>query len=1338
MAALAVLRGALAAAALYTGSSYETWHVVDIPAVVCPNREVGGTYENLAKSKTVTCEAGMTNCAGVTDGKTTCSGTTAATNADPRIVRYDCKVPAAVTIDLGSTKTFDEVLVFQDHCASTSYCGHKVEVSVDGTTWTTVFTAPTSGFEASAVSTGTSIRFPPQTARHVRFSSGPSDQSPKVFFLEVEVYNGRPPPPPPLFEVAIPMGTQIDPDSPYVLSFIRASQKDTTISYRLADGNNKTINEDTVRLMSTSDPIPSTCKCTGARLSSAADIALYGANYGSSCNNWDEDKCDKFWPDVKVGEWCCKKWCYSDGSCPDSYSSSLISGGFFSYAACSSSTPQPTCKWTQAVKDADPCKCRNVADIMDARMKSLFPSNYGSYCSAWDSLTCNLNYAADQLDNWCCKSWCYVGEECPFAIPSLNKGMEDKLFWADKECTQDALFIAQCPYQKVVNETEENIDLCVCLEETVPTALLPSGASADYGKMCGPHDATKCDVWYPEAKPDMWCCSSWCWVSNACPAKKASKIWPGHYYSSLSCDWDPAAAVDCKWSNACKCANANPGVDTNKFGVNYGKTCGAWDGTNCAGFWNGTAFWGNDTARNDWCCDQWCYVNETCPLVDDSSEISTLKFSYAACNGTSQASTTAEVQTSYAASSNTCVAPASCDCLTSVPAGWQPTAGYGATCAAHDAANGSATCGGRGIDCCRPWCYVSDACNQSVPSPTYPGAFISYQTCESSLDRATLMNCPHSTACQCTNNNTGVDLDRFPATYGKACAAHDKDKCYDWWGPQTGAGLWDTAAGGVDWCCDSWCYVGEECPLRDGMGESVFPYSYRACSDSTEVYDQATKQCKASSARRLSGEAEEEEAEEEGSCDEFFLLDGRAPVELPDTWDEARTAAAEVCEDDGFNAENCDDAVLLAFEGLPEGPAGLQSDDGSADTMCMRLVFLGAAAGASEEAMSALVASSAGAPHVALAASVREALWRRAAPQATDTSAQKRMDEALVEKAAAVAAPGADAPAAALRVLKDTKPLRRLKTTSGGGVTSIASARRRTPSRPVVVSSPAVQRRRAPAAPSPSSALQRRRTQSFTGHRRRAIDVSGKQRRTASGQAFGYTSQPHMLTRFNNKLPSQTPYGYSAAGVYPKQSRKSVAMYAAAGGVAGFAAGAGAYYLYNDYWRGRTFPSWRRRRTSPPSWCLAPPESSVDVMDCSACYTKYGACPSANDCFKEGDAGCGFSTREDYGKDDLMQTGFVPGEHIPPYRVFVLNVTGPDINKAAICPPTTEAQAALALAFNKTTGFSLDLFFTLTQLENLDPSTKGAAGFALPRAALRPWVGLFALAAAMIATDAAR
>lgn len=45
------------------------------------------------------------------------------------------------------------------------------------------------------------------------------------------------------------------------------------------------------------------------------------------------------------------------------------------------------------------------------------------------------------------------------------------------------------------------------------------------------------------------------------------------------------------------------------FPLTYGNTCKAWEKDYCADMWPGT----NDPGG--WCCEDWCYVNASCPTA---------------------------------------------------------------------------------------------------------------------------------------------------------------------------------------------------------------------------------------------------------------------------------------------------------------------------------------------------------------------------------------------------------------------------------------------------------------------------------------------------------------------------------------------------------------------------------------------------------------------------------------------------------------------------------------------------------------------------------------------------
>jgi hypothetical protein len=69
-------------------------------------------------------------------------------------------------------------------------------------------------------------------------------------------------------------------------------------------------------------------------------------------------------------------------------------------------------------------------------------------------------------------------------------------------------------------------------------------------------------------------------------------------------------------------------------------------------------------------------------------------------------------------------------------------------------------------------------------------------------------------------------------------------------------------------------------------------------------------------------------------CELFFLFEGRSPLELPETWEEARTAYQEMCAAEGFQSEACHVAEQNLFDGYPRGNETMVADD----ALCSKLM----------------------------------------------------------------------------------------------------------------------------------------------------------------------------------------------------------------------------------------------------------------------------------------------------------------------------------------------------------------------------------------------------------------
>lgn len=228
--------------------------------------------------------------------------------------------------------------------------------------------------------------------------------------------------------------------------------------------------------------------------------------------------------------------------------------------------------------------------------------------------------------------------------------------------------------------------------------------------------------------------------------------------------------------------------------------------------------------------------------------------------------------------------------------------------------------------------------------------------------------------------------------------------------------------------------------------------------------------------------------------------------------------------------------------------------------------------------------------------------------------------------------------------------------------------------------------------------------------------------------SYGYGSTSQVQANYNGAMPFRQSYGYSGYQVYPANSRPNVAMYGAAGLVGGVAVGAGSYYAYDSMYNSLAH---RRRRITAVTWCFVPSTAGSmagKVMACNVCQYRYGYCSSTDKCYSGG--GCGYTIPKAVSRDDLATTGFIPQDYKPPLRVIILNVTSPDITPTAVCPPTTEADLALAERYNMSMTFSADLFVTLTQQSFI--GTVAASISVAPHLCPLQWFLALALTVALI------
>uniref|UniRef100_A0A7S2K4J8 Uncharacterized protein n=1 Tax=Zooxanthella nutricula TaxID=1333877 RepID=A0A7S2K4J8_9DINO len=78
------------------------------------------------------------------------------------------------------------------------------------------------------------------------------------------------------------------------------------------------------------------------------------------------------------------------------------------------------------------------------------------------------------------------------------------------------------------------------------------------------------------------------------------------------------------------------------------------------------------------------------------------------------------------------------------------------------------------------------------------------------------------------------------------------------------------------------------------------------------------------------------EPQDDVACEGFYLLDGRNPVDLPDTWNEARLAFGDICnqEETDPSSGKCAASEERIFAGYPTGEGAFEADD----KLCKRLM----------------------------------------------------------------------------------------------------------------------------------------------------------------------------------------------------------------------------------------------------------------------------------------------------------------------------------------------------------------------------------------------------------------
>eukprot|EP00439_Symbiodinium_sp_Y106_P012060 s2756_g1.t2 len=161
-----------------------------------------GTSGNHATNAGVTCHSDVSNCGTqITDGSkctdsTTFSGAVATASTELCTSKYWVQLDLGATLSNNApTKLVNKVVVYG--CQNLMYCGRALEVSSDGTTWSTVYEAntayddddtPNVTYSAVESGSGSVFRFDLRPIRYVKVWSSISSSALQVHFAEIEVY----------------------------------------------------------------------------------------------------------------------------------------------------------------------------------------------------------------------------------------------------------------------------------------------------------------------------------------------------------------------------------------------------------------------------------------------------------------------------------------------------------------------------------------------------------------------------------------------------------------------------------------------------------------------------------------------------------------------------------------------------------------------------------------------------------------------------------------------------------------------------------------------------------------------------------------------------------------------------------------------------------------------------------------------------------------------------------------------------------------------------------------------------------------------------------------------
>mmetsp|Transcript_64658 Transcript_64658/g.131465 ORF Transcript_64658/g.131465 Transcript_64658/m.131465 type:complete len:846 (-) Transcript_64658:209-2746(-) len=409
---------------------------------------------------------------------------------------------------------------------------------------------------------------------------------------------------------------------------------------------------------------------------------------------------------------------------------------------------------------------------------------------------------------------------------------------------------------------------CSCTNPNVPPEVSAT-YGVGYGSSCGKWDEARCGTLWGNITVGDWCCRSWCYATADCPDAYQSQAIPGQFFSYAACSVTHPPPSTCSWSEVQKKADPCTCKDQSslfnaamqaKFVDSYGSSCSAWDMVNCAANYR-------PDQVDTWCCANWCYVDKECPSAVASLNPGMEGVLYWSDNVCVD-DPALMLQCPYQPQPNVSASDTSCDCLdatmpseliTSLGLDLTTYADYGRQCGPHDADVCDKTYPGadHAMWCCTSWCWVSATCPTARASTVWQGYYWSQEKCE--LNAEAVSGCKWESLCECRGQLPAGTFDgngNFAADYGSSCSAWDSVNCKVVWGSDADSS-WNTSSD-HEWCCDSWCYVNEACPIAKkswlGIG---FYFSYETCDDPATTYNEQTDSCdplrRLSARRRFGG-----------------------------------------------------------------------------------------------------------------------------------------------------------------------------------------------------------------------------------------------------------------------------------------------------------------------------------------------------------------------------------------------------------------------------------------------------------------------------------------------------